>query len=204
MSLIIFLSSALPAINTPTPRTCSIVGWQWLCERWAVARALEKARELMQSSRLQPAARGLGGASPLEEELQPALTDMDAPIELLSVLQQTLQTISGVSQVPQNHSNIKLATISSSLHLLPHSRIFALFLVRSYWLFLPSSHPHTHLCILQCIMQPFIMCFLYRAVFPPRSLVLLYVWAGHCIPLGPSTRAVSASYPSEQPLTCRK
>jgi hypothetical protein len=70
--------------------------------RSAVARALETAGELVQRSRLQPPERrlrGLGEASLLVEGVRPALADMDAPVELLGVLQQTLQAIAEASQV---------------------------------------------------------------------------------------------------------
>jgi hypothetical protein len=67
----------------------------------AVARALEKAGEIVQCSRLQHSKRNaLGEASLLVEEVQPALVDMDPPVELLGILHQTLQTIAEASQVP--------------------------------------------------------------------------------------------------------
>jgi hypothetical protein len=73
----------------------------WLTRycRGAVARALEKAGELVQRSRLHPAERRLREASMLAEEVSPALVDMDAPVKLLGALQQTLQAIAGASQV---------------------------------------------------------------------------------------------------------
>ena len=70
-------------------------GWK------TVARALEKAGEIVKCSRLQPSERrSLGEASLLVEEMQPALSDMNAPVELLGILQQTLQSIAKASQVP--------------------------------------------------------------------------------------------------------